>query len=247
LKKVFAKKVFAMTIRYSILRSLSAGFALVMATVGAQAFSDKAVSDAQRLADFMTQRHQGGTANLNQLAEARYNLLYIRLRAGQLAHAEFCHAAKPELKIVADRFEEDDGQKGLKQNWQREIAAMTASPAACDRAAAAAEVALFSSVDHVYSAEDARRAENRAKLAEQRAAGGTLSHREAVLAQYEALAARYGAKQISLKIYCDDGLPKLKSIADAADDDLQAGRTSIEDATLSRRNVYRLEATCRSK
>jgi hypothetical protein len=236
-----------MTIRYSILRSLSASFALMMATVGAQAFSDKAVSDAQRLADFMTKLNQGGTATQSQLAQARYNLLYMRLRAGQLAHAEFCRAAKPELKIVADRFEEDDGQKGLKLKWQREIAAMTTSPAACDRAAAAAEVALFGSVDHVYSPEEARAAENRAKLVAQRAAGGTLSHREVLLAQYEALAARYGAKQISLKTYCDDGLPKLQSIADAADEDLQGGRTSIEDAILSRRNVYRLEATCRSK
>jgi hypothetical protein len=236
-----------MTIRSSILRSLSAGFALMMATVGAQAFSDKAVSDAQRLADFMTQKYQGGTVGLSQLAEARYNLLYMRLRAGQLAHAEFCRAAKPELKIAADRFEEDDGQKGLKQNWQREIAAMTASPAACDRAAAAAEIALFGSVDHVYSAEDARGAEDRAKLVEQRAAAGTLSHREVLLAQYEALSARYGAKQISLKIYCDNGLPKLQSIADEAGEGLKTGRNSIEDAILTRRSVFRLEATCRSK
>ena len=236
-----------MTIRYSILRSLSAGFALMMATAGAQAFSDKAVSDAQRLVDFMTKLNQGGTASQSQLAQARYNLLYMRLRAGQLAHAEFCRAAKPELKIVADRFEEDDGQKGLKQNWQREIAAMTASPAACDRAAAAAEVALFGSIDHVYSAEDARHAEDRAKLVEQRAAGGSLSHREVLLAQYEALAARYGAKQISLKSYCDDGLPKLQSVADESGEGLKTGLNSIEDAILTRRNVFRLEATCRSK
>jgi hypothetical protein len=235
------------TIRYSILASLSAGFALVMATVGAQAFSDKAVSDAQRLADFMTKLNQGGTASQSQLAQARYNLLYVRLRAGQLAHAEFCKDAKPELTIVADRFEEDDGQKGLKQKWQREIDTMTTSRAACDRAAATAEVALFGSVDRVYSPEEARGAENRAKLAEQRVANGTMSNRELLLAQYEALAARYGARQISLKTYCGDALPKLQSIADVADQDLRAGRVSIENAILDRRNVYRLEATCRSK
>jgi len=236
-----------MTIRYSILRSFSVSFALVTATVGAQAFSDKAVSDAQRLADFTTKLNQGGTASQSQLAQARYNLLYMRLRAGQLAHAEFCKDAKPELTIVADQFEEDDGQMGLKQKWQREIAAMTASPAACDRAAVTAEAAVFGSVDRVYSPEEARGAEKRAKLVEQRVAAGTMSHREAVLAQYEALAARYGAKEISLKAYCDGGLPKLQSLADEADDDLKAGRVSIENAILTRRNVYRLEATCRLK
>jgi hypothetical protein len=236
-----------MTIQYSLLRSLSASFALVMATVGAQAFSEKAVSDAQRLADVMTKQHNGGTASQSQLAVARYNLLYMQLRAGQLAHAEFCRAAKSELKIVVDRFEEDDGQKGLKQKWQREIDAMTSSRAACDQAAAVAEVALFGSVDHVYSHEDAQRAEERAKLAGQRVANGTMSGREAVLAQYEALAARYGAREISLKTYCNDGLPKLQSIADAADEDLKAGRVSIENTTMARRNVYRLEATCHSR
>ena len=59
----------------------------VMATAGAQAFSDRAVSDAQRLADFMTKLNQGGTATQSQLAQDRALLPDLRQNQAVARHA----------------------------------------------------------------------------------------------------------------------------------------------------------------
>jgi hypothetical protein len=93
------------TMQRSILWLAMAGFTLLVTEPAAHAFSDEAVRDAQKLVEFTARRFDAGTAGQRDVAVARYNLLYMRLRAGQLAHAAFCRAAKPELQTAADKFE----------------------------------------------------------------------------------------------------------------------------------------------
>ena len=124
---------------------------------------------------------------------------------------------------------------------------MTSAPAACDRAAATAEALLFGVVDHADSPADATSAEERAKLAEQRVAAGNATRRDFERAQYDAIAAKYGAKLITRKAYCDEGLPKLQAIADLVGADMRTGQANVPDMIRARREVFRLEATCRSR
>jgi hypothetical protein len=231
----------------SMLRLAVAGLALLMSAAAARAFSDDAVKDAQKLVDFTNNRFQAGTARQSDVAVARYNLLYMRLRAGQLSHAAFCRAAKPELQRAADRPEEPAGQAGEKPKWQREVAAMMSSPAACDRAVATANALLFGFEDRAYSPDEVKAAEDRANLMEQRVATGTASRRDAVRAHYDVLAAKYGAKLIPRKEYCDEGLPDLHAIVDMVERRLQSGDSNQEDVIVSRRDVFRLEALCGAK
>jgi hypothetical protein len=170
----------------------------------------------------------------------------MRRRAGKMTHAAFCKAAQPELSEVVLRFEEDDAQAGQKAKWQAEIAAMTKSPAACDRAVATADKLLFGFREPTNSQSGVKEAEDRVSAAEQRVAGGTMRTRDLEQAQYELLAAKYGAKQIALRAYCDGGLRHLGLIADVTEQEFRDGRSDLGTVIEARLNLHRLKATCRA-
>jgi hypothetical protein len=230
-----------------IVRVLSAGFALVITVTMASAYSDEAIKDAQLQLDWMTQRFAAGTASHADVARARYQLFDMRRRAGKMTHAAFCKAAQPELSEVAMRFEEDDAQVGEKAKWQAEIATMTKSAAACDRAVTTSDRLLYGFSEPAHSQSDVKEAEDRVSAAERRFVAGTMKTRDLEQERYELLRVKYGAKQIALKAYCDEGLPHLSLIADVAQQEFRDGRSDLGNLIEARLNLHRLKATCRAK
>jgi hypothetical protein len=235
-----------MTLQQLILRSVTAGFAIMFTATVANAYSDEAIKDAQRQLDWMTQRFQSGTASHADVARAHYQLFDMRRRTGKMTHAAFCKAAQPELSEVALRFEEDDAPAGEKAQWQAEIAAMTKSPTSCDRAVVTSDRLLYGYSEPTNSQSGVKEAEDRVSVAEQRVAAGTMKTRDLEQARYELLAAKYGAKQIVLKAYCDGGLRHLGLIADVTEQEFREGRSDLGSVIGARLNLHRLEATCRA-
>ena len=101
--------------------------ALLLTAAAARAYSDDAVKDAQKLLDSTGERFKFGEVTDTDVALARYNLLDMRWRAGQLDAAAFCAAAKPELAAVAAAFDPPDGHAADKQAWLAAIAQMGAT------------------------------------------------------------------------------------------------------------------------
>jgi hypothetical protein len=236
-----------MLTRRLTVRCAAAAVAMLVSAGGARAYSDEAIKDAQKLVEFMANRFAAGTADSADVARARYQLIDMRRRAGKMAHAAFCKAAQDELKRVVLRFEEGAGQAGQKAKWQGEIAGMARSAAACDRAAATADRLIYGISTPTHSPAGVKEAEERVSAAQQRVAAGTMSTREFEQTQYELLVEKYGAKQIVLKAYCDEGLRHLGMIVDLAEQQVRDGRTDIADALQARISVERLKAACRSR
>jgi hypothetical protein len=225
--------------------SAIAGCAMLTMVTAANAYSDEAVQDAQRLVDWMSKRYAGGTASLDDLARARYELLDMQRKAGKMTHAAFCQAAHTELDLVAKLGKGD--QPADKKKWQRQIAVMAKSSSDCDHATATADGLIYGLNEPVNSAAGVKAAEERAQKAERSVAAGTMTRREFEQTQYELAAAKYGAKQISLAAYCDEGIRHLNLIVDMTEQELRDGRTDLGDAIGNRLNVERLKATCRGK
>lgn len=234
-----------MMLRRLMTWSATAGFAMLMTVTAANAYSDEAVQDAQRLVDWMSQRYAGGTASLADLTRARYELLDMQRKAGKMDRAAFCKAAQTQLDLIVRL---DKGELGAgKKKWQSDIAAMGGSLPACDRATATADKLIYGFGEPTNSAADVKQAEDRVHKAEQSVASGTMTRREIERAQYELAAAKYGARQISLAAYCDEGLGHLSLIADMAEQSLRDGRTDLGDDIGARLDVDRLKAVCRAK
>jgi hypothetical protein len=239
-------KLTAMLVRGLALGALAVAMPVLPAASAEKThpFPSEAVKDAQALLDVTNNRWQVGEATRDELARARYNVLEMKYRAGQLGHNAFCQTAARELKIVADAFEERDGQAGQKAKWQSQVAKMTATPAACDSAVATTDALMFGEADGTYSAGDVKDAEDAAKAVEQRTVTGMAANRDAVAAQYHVLEVKYGAEQITPEAYCAQGLPLLHTVVDAITEEYRVGESSLSDVFSAKRALYMLMATC---
>jgi hypothetical protein len=105
---------------------------------------------------------------------------------------------------------------------------------------------LYGFREPTNSQSDVNEAEDRVSAAEQRFAAGTMTTRDLEQVRYELLAAQYGAKQIALKAYCDEGLRHLGLIADVTEQKFRDGLTDLGNLIEARLNLHRLKATCRA-
>jgi hypothetical protein len=232
--------------RYRFAHLAALASSLLMGIGGtAMAYSAAAVKDAQSQFVTIDNRFKSGEVKAGDVALAKYNVLEMKHKAGELSRAAFCKAAKHELKVVADEFKEPEGQAGSKAKWQAEVVAMAASPAACEKAETAADTLMFGVTPRPTSEEAVQEAERAAKVMAARYDAGTAARSDVSQAKYSVLDAKYGAKQIVLKDYCDGALPLVQSIADDIDKQAKIGQSGLWDVMGAHRTLYRVEAECK--
>lgn len=238
-----------MTIQRSTLRLVTAGFVLMITAAAAHAFSDEAVSDAQKLLETVNQRFQAGEVWQSDVALARYNLLEMRLNAGQISLDAFCRAAVLELKAVAKDL--DDEQAGQKTKLLNAAAGMAESESKCREAMAATASLLFGDTNHPASEATVRQAE--AAFAEMldRHAFGSATTLDVARAQFAVLETKYHAGQISRAAFCRGAISQAPNAISQAQRlvkaviDLQAiGQASLGDEIAARRKLYEIKALC---
>lgn len=214
---------------------------LLFATA-AKSAADEATQEAQALLDKTLHRAEFGEVTPGDVALARYNLLEMRLTAGQLSSDAFCRAAEPELKAVA--ADVDDDPAGQKKQWLDAVTGMSESTAKC-RAAAAATAGLLFDVKAVrYSGDAVRQAEAALAAVQTRAAQGEAMPLDVLRARLAVLQAQYGANQVSRAAFCHDAVAQARELVKAVVDAEAVGQTWLGDEIAARRKVYDVEARC---
>jgi hypothetical protein len=77
----------------------------------AQAYSNEAVQDAQKLLDLVLQYYAAGTASSKDVAQARYFFSQMRFKANLISRARFCRDSIPVLQEI-NQFIETQLQGG---------------------------------------------------------------------------------------------------------------------------------------
>jgi hypothetical protein len=244
----------AKTFEFPILRALAlAAATLVVAPLilasAAKSESADAVTDAQAMLDKMIIRADAGGVGVADVAIARYNLLEMKLKAGQMSLDAFCRSAQVELTTVAKNL--DDDPSGQKSRLQEAIAGMPGSEAKCREAMAATAGLLFGATDAAVSAEALRQAE--AAFAEMlaRRTFGTATTFDVAQAQLAVLQTRYRAGQISRAAFCQgavfqapNAIAQAQSLVKAVIDREAVGDASLIDEIAARRKLYEIKALC---
>ncbi len=210
----------------------------------ARAYSDEAVNDADTLLKQTRARFVVGEVYASDLALAHYNLLDMKQKAGQLSQAGFCRAAKADLSIVAQAYEEPKDQPGAKRTWLDAIAGMTASRDKCQQAIAATETLAFGSGEPVYSDAAEKAARDAVAATSQRFSAGEVTQTDVAQAQYDLIALKYAGKRISRATYCQTGVPDLLAIAAGIESEAAVGQRDIQDVITAKRRLYSAKATC---
>lgn len=214
---------------------------LLFATT-ARSAPDEAIQDAQALLDKTLHRAEFGEVTPGDVALARYNLLEMRLTAGQLSLDAFCRAAEPELKAVA--ADVDDDPAGQKKQWLDAMTGMSESTAKCRAVAAATASLLFDAKDIRYSDEAVRQAEAALAAVQTRATQGEATPLDVLRARLALLQAQYGASQVSRAGFCHDAVAQAQELVKAVVDAEAVGQTWLADEIAARRKVYDVEARC---
>jgi hypothetical protein len=210
----------------------------------ARAYSDEAVQDADTLLRQTRARFVVGEVYASDLALAHYNLLDMKHQAGQLSQAGFCRAAKADLSIVAQAYEEPKDQPGAKRTWLDAIAGMTASRDKCQQSIAATETLAFGSGEPVYSDAAEKAARDAVAATSQRFSVGEVTQTDVAQAQYDLIALEYAGKRISRAAYCQTGVPNLLAITAGIESEAAVGQRTTEDVIIAKRQLYRVKAAC---
>lgn len=214
---------------------------LLFATT-AQSAPDEAVQEAQAMLDKTLHRAAFGEVTAGDVALVRYNLLEMRLSAGQLSLDAFCRAAEPELKAVAVDVADDPA--GQKRQWLDAVTGMSESAAKCRAAAAATASLLFEAKDVAYSDEAVRQAEAALTAVQTRADRGEAMPLDVLRARLALLQAQYGASQVSRAAFCHDAVAQAQEIVKAVVDAEAVGQSWLGDEIAARRKVYDVAARC---
>lgn len=214
---------------------------LLFATT-AKSAADEAIQDAEAMLDKTLHRAEFGEVTPGDVALARYNLLEMRWKAGQLSLDAFCRAAEPELKAVATDV--DDDPAGQKKQWLDAVTGMSESTAKCRAAVAATAGLLFDAKDVRYSDDAVRQAEAALASVQTRAAQGEAMPLDVSRARLALLQAQYGASQVSRAAFCHDAVAQAQELVKAVVDAEAVGQTWLGDEIAARRKVYDVEARC---
>jgi hypothetical protein len=217
---------------------------MIMFAGFAQAFSDEAVQDAEAL--LKTTEAQTGSGHLDNadVALARYYLLEMKYKAGNISPNSFCQAAQPNLQIVAKAFEGPDGHVGEKKEWQNEIATMNSSQSTCEKATNSAGILLFGETKNSSPEETLKSAQDFAAKTNDDFVTGEATKLDVAQAQHELLDARYHAGQLSRGTYCQSGTTELQDIASGIEEEQAAGQITLQDEIAAKRYVFRSKAVC---
>jgi hypothetical protein len=235
----------AVNIRSCVVSRFATAIAATMlCTTAASAYSDAAVKDAREVVAKTLTRYHYGEVTEATLALARYYLLEMQFKAGQMPRAAFCVAAKPDLDAVVKEFQEGEGQQGQKQIWQSEIAAMATSEPQCQKAIDAAASLLFGETDNGSSADAVTKAQQVADATVERFKVGEVTSVDVAEASYDLLAAQYQTKQISRADYCQGAVPQLQKIVTGVVDEESAGERTLADEIGAKRKLFAVKALC---
>jgi hypothetical protein len=212
----------------------------------ANAYSDDAVKDANDLLKMTLDRYHVGEVTSADVALARYYVIEMQYKAGQISRGAFCSSAKLNLDAVAKEFEESEGQAGQKKAWEDEIAGMAASQSKCDQAAASAARLMFGvkTLDHSDAA--LKEAQEFADATAERYRDGEVTKSDVERAQYDLLEIKYAANQIPRSTYCTQAPPALQGIANSVEEEARVGQRALEEVIGAKRKMYEVTALCRA-
>lgn len=194
----------------------------------AGAYSNAAVKDAQALLKIQTARFQVGELYGSDLDLAKYYVLEMRFRAGELSERSFCGQAKALLEGTTDTPKDAADHPDWRQELAAQLGAMTTSTAKCRVAVAAMARIVFGDSEQPYSAD-------------------ALKSAEAAADKYAVLALKLEGRLVSSKAYCREAVPLLAEIRKQIDDEAAIGQRGLGDMIGARRVFYEAEARCAGK
>jgi hypothetical protein len=208
----------------------------------AQAYSDEAVQDAQALLNSLTPPgvNLGGDVDV---ALARYYLLEMRYKAGQIAVGDFCSSAAPALKDLAEAYKASEDESGDLKHWRHEIAVMRDSRTMCEQAAKTAALLLYGDNGTTESL-SVKDAEERVAQTQDRGAVGEATKADVAQAQFDLAEAKFRAGQISRDAYCQSAVPNLQTIELQVQEESLSAPVTLQDVISAKRTLYKIKALC---
>jgi hypothetical protein len=233
----------------SRLLQCAAAAALAMVALGsdAEAYSRAAVKDAQALLKIQTTRFQVGEIYRSDLDLAKYNLLEMQFRAGEVSERSFCSQAKPLLEDTAKVNEGETDPPAWKQELAPALGTLSGSTAKCRAAVTTVARILFEHDAPPYSADALKGAEAAADKAEQSYREQDVTKSDVSRAHYAVLALKLEGRQISSRAYCRDAVPLLAEIRKEIDDEAAIGQRDLGEVIGARQAFYKAEARCAGK